>query len=90
MRPAAAPPAAPEFCDATLSPFLARRSLILAAGWIVLDILPIFTGLAILAGLGALGLLECGRGANWAGPLAAVLLLWVTVDRGAGPLRERP
>jgi 4-amino-4-deoxy-L-arabinose transferase-like glycosyltransferase len=43
-------------------------------------ILPIFTGLAILAGLGVLRLLERAARARWAGPLAAVLVLWVAVS----------
>jgi 4-amino-4-deoxy-L-arabinose transferase-like glycosyltransferase len=43
-------------------------------------ILPIFTGLAILAGLGALRLLELAARAKWAGPLAAVLVLWLAVS----------
>jgi 4-amino-4-deoxy-L-arabinose transferase-like glycosyltransferase len=43
-------------------------------------ILPIFTGLAILAGLGVLRLLERAASAKWAGPLAAVLVLWVTIS----------
>ena len=43
-------------------------------------ILPIFTALAILAGLGLLCLLERASRAKWAGPLAAVLVLWVAVS----------
>jgi 4-amino-4-deoxy-L-arabinose transferase-like glycosyltransferase len=43
-------------------------------------ILPIFTGLAILAGLGLMRLLERAASAKWAGPLAAVLVLWLAVS----------
>jgi 4-amino-4-deoxy-L-arabinose transferase-like glycosyltransferase len=43
-------------------------------------ILPIFTGLAILAGLGLMRLLERAARAKWAGPLAALLVLWVAVS----------
>jgi 4-amino-4-deoxy-L-arabinose transferase-like glycosyltransferase len=43
-------------------------------------ILPIFTGLAILAGLGLLLLLERAATAKWAGPLAVVLVLWVAAS----------
>ncbi|MCX6628692.1 MAG: glycosyltransferase family 39 protein [Candidatus Solibacter sp.] len=43
-------------------------------------ILPIFTGLAILAGLGLLRLLERAARTKWAGPLAAALVLWVLVS----------
>jgi hypothetical protein len=43
-------------------------------------ILPIFTGLAILAGLGVLRLLERAARASWAGPLAAALVLWLAVS----------
>ena len=43
-------------------------------------ILPIFTALAILAGLGLLHLLERAPVAKWAGPLAAVLVLWIGVS----------
>jgi hypothetical protein len=43
-------------------------------------ILPIFTALAILAGLGLLRLLERAARTKWAGPLAAVLVLWVAVS----------
>ena len=47
-------------------------------------ILPIFTGLAILAALGLLRLLERASVAKWAGPLAAVLVLWIArIGRGA-------
>ena len=43
-------------------------------------ILPIFTGLAILAGLGLMRLLERAARTKWAGPLAALLVLWVAVS----------
>ena len=43
-------------------------------------ILPIFSGLAILAGLGLMRLLERAARAKWAGPLAALLVLWVAVS----------
>jgi len=43
-------------------------------------ILPIFAALAILAGLGMLRLLERAAHARWAGPLAAVLVLWMAVS----------
>ena len=43
-------------------------------------ILPVFTGLAILAGLGLMRLLERAARTKWAGPLAAVLVLWVAVS----------
>jgi hypothetical protein len=43
-------------------------------------ILPIFTGLAILAGLGLMWLLERASHAKWAGPLAVMLVLWMTVS----------
>jgi len=43
-------------------------------------ILPIFTGLAILAGLGIMWLLERASRAKWAGPLAVVLVLWIAVS----------
>ncbi|MGD0775406.1 MAG: glycosyltransferase family 39 protein [Candidatus Solibacter sp.] len=43
-------------------------------------ILPIFTGLAILAALGLLRLLERAARTKWAGPLAALLVLWVAVS----------
>jgi 4-amino-4-deoxy-L-arabinose transferase-like glycosyltransferase len=48
-------------------------------------ILPIFTGLAILAGLGLLRLLERAAHAKWAGPLAAALVLWLGIS---GALRH--
>jgi 4-amino-4-deoxy-L-arabinose transferase-like glycosyltransferase len=43
-------------------------------------ILPIFAGLAILAGLGLLRLLERAARTKWTGPLAALLVLWVLVS----------
>jgi hypothetical protein len=43
-------------------------------------ILPIFTALAILAGLGLLRLLERAPDKKWAGPLAAMLVLWIAVS----------
>jgi hypothetical protein len=43
-------------------------------------ILPVFTALAILAGLGLLRLLERAAVTKWAGPLAAVLVLWIAVS----------
>jgi hypothetical protein len=43
-------------------------------------ILPIFSGLAILAGLGLLRLMERASRAKWAGPLATVLVVWVAVS----------
>jgi hypothetical protein len=43
-------------------------------------ILPIFTGLAVLAGIGLLRLLERAPAAKWAGPLASVLVLWLVVS----------
>jgi 4-amino-4-deoxy-L-arabinose transferase-like glycosyltransferase len=46
----------------------------------VRHILPIFTALSILAGLGLLYLLERTSRAKWARPLAAVLVLWVAVS----------
>ena len=43
-------------------------------------ILPIFTGLAILAGIGLVRLLERTPSAKWAGPLAAILVVWPLVS----------
>jgi hypothetical protein len=43
-------------------------------------ILPIFSGLAILAGLGLLKLIEDWPQKKWAGGLAAVLCLWLVVS----------
>ncbi len=45
-------------------------------------ILPIFTGLAVLAGIGLLRLIERAPSAKWAGPLASVLVLWLVVSGG--------
>jgi hypothetical protein len=43
-------------------------------------ILPIFTALAVLAGIGLLRLIERAPAAKWAGPLTSILLLWLVVS----------
>jgi hypothetical protein len=43
-------------------------------------VLPIFAGLAIVAAVGLARLLEHAVNAKWAGPLAVLLLAWITVS----------